>query len=117
MAVGDSAVICCLGHESRRGEVDEMKAILCQLGMNVVDMRNANDAYCDGGDVLYTGRHLFVGMSERTNEQGFRWLKQVFGEKVEVVVVPPVIQGKDVLHLKSAGGYYLIRKVLCCFDL
>ena len=103
VAVGDTALICSLGHASRRGEVDEMKEILLQLGMNVVDMREANDSFCDGGDVLYTGRHLFVGMSERTNEGGFRWLKQVFGETVEVVAVPPVIQGKEVLHLKSAG--------------
>jgi dimethylargininase len=76
--------------------------------MKVMDMGDDADddvAYCDGGDVMYTGRHLFVGLSGRTNDKGFQFLQRVFGEKVEVVAVPPVIQGRDVLHLKSAGEY------------
>jgi dimethylargininase len=108
VAVEDTAVICRSGHESRRGEVDTIRDVLCQLGMKVMDMGDDADddvAYCDGGDVMYTGRHLFVGLSGRTNDKGFQFLQRVFGEKVEVVAVPPVIQGRDVLHLKSAGEY------------
>ena len=107
------------------GEVDSVKEVLEQLGMEVVDMRSGSTnssqkrvgtsggrsdsvAHCDGGDVLYTGRHLFVGMSNRTNELGYALLREVFESTVEVVKVPPVIQGKDVLHLKSAGGYYCV---------
>ena len=57
--------------------------------------------------MLYTGSHLFVGLSDRTNKHGFELLRRVFGNKVEVVAVPPVIQGKEVLHLKSAGEFAL----------
>ncbi|KAL3805947.1 hypothetical protein HJC23_007908 [Cyclotella cryptica] len=112
VAVGNIAVITRLGHESRRGEVDSVKEALCQLGVHVVDMgeedaglSDRSMSRCDGGDVLYTGRHLFVGLSERTNQNGFRLLQKVFSERLHegnIIAVPPVIQGKDVLHLKSA---------------
>lgn len=120
VAIDNTAVICRLGHTSRMGEVDSVKEVLEQLGMEVIDMRNESSnnsdsstnnneevACCDGGDVLYTGRHLFVGLSDRTNKRGFELLRRVFGNKVDVVVVPPIIQGKDVLHLKSAGEFAL----------
>lgn len=28
------------------------------------------EATLDGGDVLYTGKHIFVGLSHRTNQRG-----------------------------------------------
>lgn len=112
VAVGDTAVITRMGHLSRRGEVDSIKQILQQLGMkHVYDMREGNDsdnnaAICDGGDVMYTGRHLFVGMSDRTNTPGFNFLRDVFANHGfsadDIIPVPPVVAGKEVLHLKSA---------------
>mmetsp|Transcript_16560 Transcript_16560/g.30097 ORF Transcript_16560/g.30097 Transcript_16560/m.30097 type:complete len:198 (+) Transcript_16560:170-763(+) len=97
-----------------------MKDVLRQLGVaNVHDMRVGNYEYddnssssevlcpqCDGGDVLYTGRHLFVGRSDRTNNHGFQFLRDAFashGMAVDgIISVPPVVAGKEVLHLKSA---------------
>ena len=116
MAIGDTAVITRLGHVSRRGEADSMKDVLQQLGVaNVHDMRGNNDdddnnsdvcPQCDGGDVMYTGRHLFVGRSNRTNNHGFQFLRDAFashGMAAESIIsVPPVVAGKEVLHLKSA---------------
>jgi dimethylargininase len=101
VTIGNRAVVTNLGHLSRRGEADSIKEILIQLGMDVTDMRDAsNQAICDGGDVLYTGRHLFVGLSSRTNSASARVLQEAFD--MEVVVVPSAIQGDEVLHLKSA---------------
>lgn len=34
--------------------------------LKVVEMKEP--AYMDGGDVLFTGREFFVGLSERTNQ-------------------------------------------------
>ena len=120
VAIGNTACLMQPGHVSRRGEVDSMETILEQLGMvhNLHDMRsstdnnNNNHTECigDGGDVLYTGRHLFVGISHRTNESGFQFLKNAFAHEFannhdsnsSIIAVPPVVQGKDVLHLKSA---------------
>jgi len=102
VAIDNRAVITRMGHPSREGEVDSIKIVLQQLGMDVVDMRHhSQTATCDGGDVLFTGRHLFVGLSNRTNGDGACVLSEAFGG-VETIVVPPTIQGGEVLHLKSA---------------
>lgn len=57
----------------------------------------------DGGDILYTGKHLFVGLSKRTNEEAFKMLQIIFKDRLEVIPVP--VSGG--LHLKS---------ILSCFD-
>lgn len=66
----------------------------------------ATSILCDGGDVLYTGRHMFVGLSSRTNWEGFRALEGAMGDLVEGVVPVPLPNtsksGVNVLHLKSA---------------
>lgn len=35
------------------------------------------EATLDGGDVLYTGKHLLVGLSHRTNQRGADVLEKV----------------------------------------
>lgn len=99
VSIGNRAVITNPGHVSRRGEVDTIKEFLIRLGLTVIDMRNENsDAICDGGDVLYTKRHLFVGLSERTNVEGAKILSNSI-ESVETIVVP--FDKGNALHLKS----------------
>ena len=96
------------GHVSRRGEVDSMKDLFVNdilpnyhrytrnndgststsstTTIHLYDMRDYNNSnddnddiiYCDGGDVLYTGRHLFVGISERTNHAAVQYLQSIF---------------------------------------
>lgn len=99
VAINDTALVMNMGHESRRGEVESIACVLNKLpGINrVVDMKSLNEtATCDGGDVLFTGRHVFVGLSDRTNKEGVEVLRNVF-TKYEVVPVPVV----GALHLKS----------------
>jgi dimethylargininase len=127
VAIDDTAVVTRMGHEKRRGEVASMKSVLLDLeGMrNVYDMNDSTTdddngtCCCDGGDVLYTGRHLFVGITNRTNENGYEYLKKVFSyhhglvNEENVIPIPMMMSSymnvgkKDsnrggVLHLKSA---------------
>ena len=117
VVIDNRAVICRIGAESRRGEVDETKKALLDLGLEVFDMRqDTNLATCDGGDVLYPvsyhnknnihskkgGKHLFVGISNRTNMEGANYLQTKFPD---VNVIPIQLKGdsnNEVLHLKSA---------------
>jgi len=117
VAVGREAVATRPGHPSRRGEVPTVARCLERFGMSVLSMRDSDatdDALCDGGDVLYTGRHLFVGMSGRTNRAGYEVLRRTFSRVTEVVEVPAVVQGSysDVLHLKSAATHVDERTLL-----
>ena len=43
-----------------------MRSAMKKLGLNVVEM--TDPGRMDGGDVLFTGREFFVGVSQRTNE-------------------------------------------------
>ena len=101
----NKAVITRIGAESRQGEVDATKEILERLGLDVFDMREVEGATCDGGDVLYPicpharGKHLFVGMSNRSNLKGSDYLQKIFPE-IEVVPVAAV-KNSGLLHLKS----------------
>lgn len=98
VVIGTKAVITHLGHRSRQGEEESIRKILQQLGVQTFDMNVlSTKAVCDGGDVLFTGRHLFVGLSERTNHAGLDVLQEVF-KNIKVVAVP---LGDKALHLKS----------------
>ena len=97
VAIGGRAVITNPGHPSRRGEVDTIMEALRQLGFEIFDMRKVELAFCDGGDVLYTGRHLFVGLSERTNAGAV----QVLADSFKGVNVRAVEFQGEALHLKS----------------
>nr|XP_046156200.1 N(G),N(G)-dimethylarginine dimethylaminohydrolase 1 isoform X1 [Oncorhynchus gorbuscha] len=102
---GDTALITRPGAESRRKETATMRQTLKELGLNIVDMSDEN-ATLDGGDVLFTGREFFVGLSKRTNQRGAEILADAF--KDYAVSTVPVTDG---LHLKSfcsMGGPGLI---------
>lgn len=97
------AIILQPGHANRQPEVDHIRSILQRLlpADQIWEMAAMDpDARCDGGDVLYTGRHLFVGVSERTNEEALQVLEHVFAGLPLVPVVMPA--HAPVLHLKSA---------------
>jgi dimethylargininase len=88
------ALICRMGHESRRSEAAVLKEALETLGLQTVEM--TEPAKMDGGDVLFTGREFFVGLSSRTNREGLEFLASVFSQyKVTSVGV------HDCLHLQS----------------
>ncbi|KAI9182970.1 hypothetical protein H9P43_003886 [Blastocladiella emersonii ATCC 22665] len=76
VAVGSVAVLTQPGHPSRRGEVAGIQAALAAAAapgiQHVYQMHG--DALLDGGDVLFTGAHLFIGLSARTNEAGAAFL-------------------------------------------
>uniref|UniRef100_A0A8C7MNA4 Dimethylarginine dimethylaminohydrolase 1 n=1 Tax=Oncorhynchus kisutch TaxID=8019 RepID=A0A8C7MNA4_ONCKI len=84
---------------------EAMRRALKELDLNIVEMSDEN-ATLDGGDVLFTGREFFVGLSKRTNQKGAEILADVF--KDYAVSTVPVTDG---LHLKSfcsMGGPGLI---------
>jgi dimethylargininase len=93
--VGKKAAISFLGAPERRGEEDAVREVLAACNIETADVQYP--ATIDGGDVLYTGRHLIIGISRRTSESGARRLAEIFGPEVPVLTVP--VEGA--LHLKS----------------
>lgn len=61
-----TALLTKMSAKSRAGEKEMMKRALEELGLPIFEMKNP-DATLDGGDVLFTGREFFIGLSSRTN--------------------------------------------------
>lgn len=83
---------------NRLKEIEAVKQIVkSELNLPIIEI-NDETALLNGGDVLWTGREIFVGLSNETNEAGARAVAAAFPEySVTPVKVPP----KDNLRLKS----------------
>ncbi len=94
---GDLAVLSRTGAESRRSELDAVRISLKSLGIEMAALKSP--AILDGGDVLKVGTTIYVGCSNRTNEEGILQLRYLLDQRGYTVVSIPVTR---VLHLKSA---------------
>ena len=81
--VEDPAVICDgnalitnPGHPARKPETVAIRSTLEKLGLKISVMEAP--AELDGGDVLFTGKEFFVGLSSRTNQEGITTLQSTF---------------------------------------
>ncbi|KAK0092177.1 hypothetical protein PV326_002011 [Microctonus aethiopoides] len=85
--VEDIAVLCngiaLIAHPTeatRMKEIETMRAVLKkELEISLIEIAD-KDARLDGGDVLFTGREFFVGLSKFTNEAGARAVAAAFPE-------------------------------------
>lgn len=95
VAIGNTALITNPGHVARQEEPKPMEECLRGLGMDVVSMKEHDpNATVDGGDVLFTGEEIFVGVGNRSNMAGYRVLRDTFSSY-------------PVHHVKVEGGLHL----------
>jgi len=96
VVLGETAVLARPGAKSRRGEVLPVaEALEGKLSINAIE----DPATLDGGDVMVMGDTVFIGRSERTNDDGIEQLTQI-AHRLGLRAVAVDIAG--VLHLKSA---------------
>ena len=96
IVLDEVAVITTMGAESRRGERESLAAAIAEF-RPLIHMRDP--AKLEGGDVMRVGRHLYAGLSARTDAAGVAQLSaelQPFGYEVHGVEL------RGCLHLKSA---------------
>jgi dimethylargininase len=110
VVVGRRAAITRMGAPSRRGEEAATRAALVDLGVEIRAIEAPGTV--DGGDVLFTGRDLFVGLSSRTNEEGARQLRAIFPE-----IPLHTIRVAGALHLKSIATALDPETLLVAADL
>ncbi|MEQ1875316.1 MAG: arginine deiminase family protein [Bdellovibrionia bacterium] len=97
--VGGKAAISLMGAPSRRGEEKLIRTTLREAGLRTVLLDFP--ATMDGGDVLFTGKHLIVGLSKRTNADA---VKQLGAFITEFPIVTVKVEGS--LHLKSVMSIF-----------
>ncbi len=96
------AIISRPGAPSRAGERDEMSHVLAQFYPEVRGI--AEPGTLDGGDVCQTGvnsDHFFIGISERTNEEGARQLGRLLEQVGYTYAFVNIRHLDGLLHLKS----------------
>ena len=59
-----------------------------------------------GGDVLFTGSDLWVGLSRRTNQAAVNQLREFLGPACPVQTFSMEAAGSTTLHLKSVRGWH-----------
>jgi dimethylargininase len=94
---GDLAVVTRPGAEPRRPEVVGAEKSVRDAGYRVAHIEPPGTL--DGGDVLKFGGKVYVGQGGRTDEEGFRQLREHL-EPLGAELVPVPLT--KVLHLKSA---------------
>ena len=97
VVIGRRAALTLSGATSRQGEREVVGRALSALGTSLTVMNEP--ARCDGGDVLFTGYEIFVGISSRTNREAVQCLEEAFPSWT---VHPVVLPSENALHLKCA---------------
>jgi dimethylargininase len=108
----DNAILSHPGAPSRQGEVPSVGEALIQHYPILQSIQPPGTL--DGGDICQAGDHFFIGISERTNEEGTRQLAEILeAEGFTTSLID--IRGSELLHLKS-GIAYLGDKRLVLVD-
>ena len=97
LCLQELAIIMRPGAPSRLGEVAAMRPTLETMYSTVVQIEGPG--FIEGGDILISEREVFVGLSDRTTQEGVDELVEIvapFGYSVRVVQTPP-----GVLHFKT----------------
>lgn len=94
------AVVARPGAPSRRGEIHAVESALSDLYENVE--RIESPGTLDGGDVLQVGEHFYVGLTQRTNEEGAEQLSGILQRHGFDVSLVPL---RRFLHLKTGVSY------------
>ena len=103
------AVITNPGAPSRKGETMEMKRILNDFYERIEKIQSPGTL--DAGDVMMADHHFYIGISQRTNDEGADQLikilnrYQMTGSKVSL---------RNMLHLKTGLSYLEQHNLLIC---
>lgn len=92
------AVITRPGAEARRGEAEFIEPALAKH-RSLIKLQAPGTL--DGGDVLAIGKQVFVGLSNRSNQEGARQLSVILRPYGYSVAAAAVFEG---LHLKSSAN-------------
>ncbi|HEY4739223.1 MAG TPA: arginine deiminase family protein [Candidatus Acidoferrales bacterium] len=95
----DTAILTRPGAKSREGEVDGIRDALGEFFQTVHEIEAPGTL--DGGDICEAGKHFFIGVSRRTNEEGAGQLAAFLAHQGFTTSFVDMRAMKSILHLKS----------------
>jgi dimethylargininase len=111
--IAHSAVLTLPGARSRVGEVAAIRATVERFYSTIHEIEAPGTL--DGGDICEAGAHFFLGISQRTNEEGARQLGQFLAAEGYSWSLMDIRNMTSILHLKS-GIAYLDNKNLVVME-
>lgn len=106
----DFAILTRPGASSRAGEVARIEPALRRAFQRVHAI--AAPGTLDGGDICQADQHFFIGVSDRTNEEGARQLGALLAQEGFTCAVVDIRGIGGILHLKSGISYLGDRRVV-----
>lgn len=103
------AIITNPGADTRRGEILSIKSVLKNFYVNIEEVHEPGRV--EAGDIMMVGSHFYIGLSERTNQEG---AKQVIGFLEQYGMSGSVVTLEEVLHLKTGIAYLEDNNLLAC---
>jgi dimethylargininase len=103
------AVITRPGAESRRGETEKMNQVLPKYYEKIEIISYPGTV--EAGDIMMVGDHFYIGISERTNNDGADQMIRILAN---YGLTGSKVQLKKMLHLKSGVSYLENNTMLVC---
>ncbi len=98
-----SAILTRPGALSREGEVAAIRQAVSRFFPTTLKIEAPGTV--DGGDICEAENHFFLGLSQRTNEEGVRQLAAHLAREGYTSSVIDVRRMNSILHLKSGVSY------------
>jgi N-dimethylarginine dimethylaminohydrolase len=101
--IDNKFIVANMKEPVRKGEIEGIEHVLDQIKPQDI-LEVPEGATIEGGDVLVHNDYVFVGISKRTNQAGYEFLKASFPNK-KVVALNVVVSDdpkKNILHLDCA---------------
>lgn len=93
--IGNTFFISNMKKENRKNAINGWKNIISKIDSNRI-VKVPSNIYLEGGDVIVDHKTVYVGISERTNLDGVRYLKSVLRDDYDVI---PLKLKPKFLHL------------------
>ncbi len=103
------AIITNPGAESRKGEIAAIDEVLSKFYRNIY--RIDDPGTIEAGDIMMVGSHFYIGLSERTNEEGAKqmiYILEKYGKTGSLINL------EKVLHLKTGLAYLENNNLVAC---
>ena len=97
------AILTRPGAPSREGETVAIRETISRFFQDIFQIEGPGTL--DGGDICEVGEHFFIGVSQRTNEEGARQLGDYLRWLGYTSSVIDIRAMRSILHLKSGISY------------
>lgn len=98
-----TAILTRPGAKRREAETRSMREPLSRFFSSFAEIKAPGTV--EGGDICEAGKHFFIGLSQRTNEEGAKQLADILAREGCTSSCVDIRGMKSLLHLKSGIAY------------